>query len=190
MSIVISKFITDFIKICPLRLSPATRRFNKKGAQFSTNCTPLYPFIENVYSFLLQKLFSLLRFGERAKIFRSHVERGDRARFALLVHAVYGARVREQDARSEFGVGVELQREFHEELIARFRLARAEHHAAVRDAAVVLLQFLLGDEMHRRVVVGKVVGHLLDFLFDARHTFKEFLRPVSYCNKNGEVKFP
>ena len=41
-------------------------------------------------------------------------------------------------------------------------LATADHEATVGDARMVTVQFLLGDEVHRGVVVGKVVGHLLD----------------------------
>ena len=46
------------------------------------------------------------------------------------------------------------------------RNTAADYAATVRQAFVVLVQFFLADEMHRRVVFIKIVGHGLDFLLN------------------------
>ena len=53
-------------------------------------------------------------------------------------------------------------------LIADAGPAAAENEAAVRHAAVIALEFLLADEMDRRVIIGKIVGHFNDLLLNSR----------------------
>ena len=45
-------------------------------------------------------------------------------------------------------------------------LSCADHKAAMGDAAVVSLQLLLTDEMHRRVIIREIVGHCHDSLLN------------------------
>ena len=44
------------------------------------------------------------------------------------------------------------------------RNAAANHTATMRQPLVIFVQFFLTDEMHRRIVIGKIIRHGLDFL--------------------------
>ena len=46
--------------------------------------------------------------------------------------------------------------------------AGVDHKAAVGQSFVVRVQLFLRDKMHRRVIVGKIVGHRHDFALDFR----------------------
>ena len=48
------------------------------------------------------------------------------------------------------------------------RRARADDETAVRKPCMTLLQLLLTDEVHRRIIVGEVVRHRYDRLLDRR----------------------
>ena len=55
----------------------------------------------------------------------------------------------------------------HSDAIRRIPgLANTEHHASVGDPRVLSHQLFLADEVDRCIVIGKIVGHFLDGLFN------------------------
>ena len=64
------------------------------------------------------------------------------------------------------------------------RLAVANDKTAVRQSAMVLFHFFLGNEMHRRMIVRKIVGHSLNFVFDTG-----FICAVRFRSATAKTEF-
>ena len=87
----------------------------------------------------------------------------------LLSELVGGSCACDEDGRGKFGVRIQLQAKFDDvvifEICAGF--TASDNNATVGNARMVGLKLIHRDKFNRGVVVGKVVWHSLDFIFNS-----------------------
>ena len=75
------------------------------------------------------------------------------------MQAMYGARISHQHAGGELGIAGQRQAVLNHLRVAGRRIAAANHKPAMRHGTVIALQCFGGNEIHRGVVLVKVVRH-------------------------------
>ena len=106
--------------------------------------------------------------GLSRQIARCNIEHRLAARHAFFRQAISCACVANEHAGRKFRIGIEVELELNHVLVFPImsRNAGTDYAAAVGQALVIFVQFFLADEMHRRVVFIKIVGHGLNFLLN------------------------
>ena len=106
--------------------------------------------------------------GLSRQIARCNIEHRLAARHAFFRQAISCACVANEHAGRKFRIGIEVKLELNHVLMFPImsRNTGTDYAAAVGQPLVIFVQFFLADEMHRRVVFIKVVGHGLDFLLN------------------------
>ena len=157
------------------RNKPAKKQpYAQKGA-YPCPCKPahvaVFHYLNTQYVFFkyaLKQMFPKLCPIRRAQISRRNVEYGPAPGLSFPAQAVCGPGIGHDDRCRKFRVGVQLQAVFNHMavLIIPSGAAGADDKTAMGNPGMVTHQFFLADEMHRGVIIGKIVRHGDDCFLD------------------------